>query len=304
MEITRGSLDDISRPASSEPTGSRVSSVSLPHRDRICPTAPLSLLVLSNADAADLQVSKQYISIVKTLQLSSFPEVTPLCNKTTLPLPDDCHTVATEDEDEDSKLQRAIWEMRRLDEILSAKICREKEIQRQRKELQAKLWQELQVDAVSVSILFTKLIQELLLVTSASRGPCDRTRIHICQVTPQTTFYHMLSDGMVIIRALTYFFNICLQPYNVYLYLTGEKKPDSLTDSSEVGYKDKAEDQFEGSHCGASKGMNKQKDFVKRNIEVCQSSRRAERSAGMYRMTWSESLSCLFFQSGKYLSVV
>lgn len=57
MEITRGSLDDISRPASSEQTGSRVSSVSLPHGDRFIPTTPFALVVLTN-DAADVQVIK------------------------------------------------------------------------------------------------------------------------------------------------------------------------------------------------------------------------------------------------------
>lgn len=55
MEIIRGSLDDISRPASSEHTGSRVSSVCLSHSDRVCPTAAFSLVVLTN-DAADIQV--------------------------------------------------------------------------------------------------------------------------------------------------------------------------------------------------------------------------------------------------------
>lgn len=58
MEIIRGSLDDISRPASSELTGSRVASVSLPHSDRIYPTTPFSLVVLTN-DAADTQVITQ-----------------------------------------------------------------------------------------------------------------------------------------------------------------------------------------------------------------------------------------------------
>lgn len=55
MEIIKGSLEDISRPTSSKQTGSRVSSVSLPHPDRICPTTPFSLVVLTN-DAADVQV--------------------------------------------------------------------------------------------------------------------------------------------------------------------------------------------------------------------------------------------------------
>lgn len=52
MEIIRGSLDDISRPASTEQTGSRVSSVSLPHSDRIRSATPFSLVVLTD-EAAD-----------------------------------------------------------------------------------------------------------------------------------------------------------------------------------------------------------------------------------------------------------
>lgn len=59
-----------------------------------------------------------------------------------------CHIEVTDEEKEDAELQRAIEEMRRLDEILSAKIRKEKEVKRQRKELQAKLWQELLVDTV------------------------------------------------------------------------------------------------------------------------------------------------------------
>ena len=78
--------------------------------------------------------------------------------------------------------------------------------------------------------------------------------------------------------------------------LTGEKRPSSLTESFEVGHEDTGEEQFEGSHCGASKGKKKQRDFVKRNIEVCQSSCRAKCSAGVYRMTWSKSPVYLFFQ--------
>lgn len=67
MEIIRGSLEDISRPASSEHTGSRVSSVLLPHSDRICPTAPFALAVLTS-DAADIQVITQirYPGITKS----------------------------------------------------------------------------------------------------------------------------------------------------------------------------------------------------------------------------------------------
>lgn len=55
MEIIKGTLDDISRPASSEQTGSRVSNMSLSHGDRIGTTTPFALVVLTN-DAADVQV--------------------------------------------------------------------------------------------------------------------------------------------------------------------------------------------------------------------------------------------------------
>lgn len=42
--------------------------------------------------------------------------------------------------------------MRRLDEMLSTMISKEKEIKRQRKEIQAKLWQDFLVDTIFVSL--------------------------------------------------------------------------------------------------------------------------------------------------------
>lgn len=51
-------------------------------------------------------------------------------------------------EDEDLELQRAFEEMKHLDEILSKIICREKEIKRQRKEFQARLWQDFLVERI------------------------------------------------------------------------------------------------------------------------------------------------------------
>lgn len=54
----------------------------------------------------------------------------------------------TDDERDDVQLQEAIQEMRRLDQILSDMICKEKEVRRQRRAVQAKLWQELLVDTL------------------------------------------------------------------------------------------------------------------------------------------------------------
>lgn len=51
-------------------------------------------------------------------------------------------------EEEDLELQRAIDVMKHLDEILSEMICREKEIKRQRKELQARLWTDFLVGGI------------------------------------------------------------------------------------------------------------------------------------------------------------
>lgn len=59
---------------------------------------------------------------------------------------DQFHADASEGENRHFKLQRAIEEMKRLDDILSAKIFKLKEVRRQRKEFQAKLWQEFKVD--------------------------------------------------------------------------------------------------------------------------------------------------------------
>lgn len=61
-----------------------------------------------------------------------------------------CPLEVSDEEKENPRLQRAFEEMKRLDEILSAKTCIEKEVKRQRKELQAKLWQELMVDSVCI----------------------------------------------------------------------------------------------------------------------------------------------------------
>uniref|UniRef100_A0A3B5K2L8 Fibrous sheath-interacting protein 1 n=1 Tax=Takifugu rubripes TaxID=31033 RepID=A0A3B5K2L8_TAKRU len=47
---------------------------------------------------------------------------------------------------EDLELQRAMEEMKQLDEILLKMICREREIKRQRKEFQARLWQAFLAD--------------------------------------------------------------------------------------------------------------------------------------------------------------
>ncbi|XP_068577887.1 fibrous sheath-interacting protein 1 isoform X3 [Cebidichthys violaceus] len=239
MEIIKGNLEDISRPASSEQTGSRVSSVSLPHSDRVGPTTPFSLVVLTK-DAADIQS-----------QMSS--EGTTINSSARGPDRNQCSSEVPDEENEDSKLQRAIEEMRRLDEILSAKICTEKEVKRQRKELQAQLWQEFLQNKpkghceCAQEAMNTRLFLALEAPTGTEEEddfvPVFETQVPDCEHNRDDAWRQYLEQS--------------------------EKKPGGCTESSELSREDTGEEeQFEGSHCGASKSKKKQKDFVKRNIEL------------------------------------
>ncbi|XP_034713747.1 fibrous sheath-interacting protein 1 isoform X4 [Etheostoma cragini] len=236
MEIIRGNLDDISRPASSEQTGSRVSSVSLPHNDRIgSSTTPFALVVLTN-EAADIQTQ-------------SSSEETMITSSASGPDKGQYHVKVTDEQKESSKLQKAIEEMRRLDEILSAKICIEKEVKRQRKEVKAKLWQELQQNKpeghseCAQEAMNTRLFLALEALTGTEEEddfvPVFETQVPDCD---------HISDSLYLEQS--------------------EKRPESLTESFELRHEETRKEQFEGSQCGASKGKKKQKDFVKRNIEL------------------------------------
>ncbi|XP_033985997.1 fibrous sheath-interacting protein 1 isoform X2 [Trematomus bernacchii] len=235
MEIIKGTLDDISRPASSEQTGSRVSSMSLSHGDRIGTTTPFALVVLTN-DAADVQIQSRYEES--------------LINSSSRGLDKgQCPLEVSDEEKENPRLQRAFEEMKRLDEILSAKICIEKEVKRQRKELQAKLWQE--------------LMQNNREGHSECAQEAMNTRLFLALEAPTVTegednfvpvFETQVPDGE--------------QSQDSQYLEQSERRPDSSTDLFEQDREETGEEQFEGSHCGASKGKRKQKDFVKRNIEL------------------------------------
>ncbi|XP_051243103.1 fibrous sheath-interacting protein 1 isoform X8 [Dicentrarchus labrax] len=236
MEIIRGSLDDISRPASCEQTGSRVSSVSLHHSDRICPTTPFALVVLTN-DAADTRI-----------QIQSSSEETIIHSSSRDPDKAQCQA-DTDEEKEDFELQRAIEEMRQLDEILSAEICKEKEVKRQRKELQAKLWEELLQNTPEghSECAHEALNTKLFLALEAPTGT-EEEEDFVPVFETQVPDWEPNEDSQYLEQS--------------------EKRPNSLTESFEVGHGETGEEQFEGSHCGASKGKKKQRDFVKRNIEL------------------------------------
>ncbi|KAK2826179.1 hypothetical protein Q5P01_020393 [Channa striata] len=232
MEIIRGSLDDISRPPSSDQTSSRVSSVSLSHGDRICPTPPFALVVLTN-DAADIQIQSSCEEAVDNSSTKSRDRG--LCN---FDVPDE--------EKEDPKLRGAYQEMRRLDKMLAAKISKEKQVKRQRKEVQAKLWQDLMQNKAEghSECAHEALNTRLFLALEAPDGTED-----------EETFVSLFETQVP---------SDCdtdsqhLEP--------SEMRPDNSTESFVRSYVDTEEEQFESSHCGSSK--DKKKDFVKRNIEA------------------------------------
>ncbi|XP_066529540.1 fibrous sheath-interacting protein 1 isoform X2 [Hoplias malabaricus] len=128
MDITKGSLHDINRPASSERyrAGSRVSNVSLSEVGRLSQDWSGSLEVLSQ----DNLVTQDQWN-----ELDSNSD----CPSDSLPPDQD----VSDEENEDKDLQKAFKKMKILDRKLSMKIANEKEVKKQGRELYQRLWQEL-----------------------------------------------------------------------------------------------------------------------------------------------------------------
>ncbi|XP_036007086.1 fibrous sheath-interacting protein 1 isoform X1 [Fundulus heteroclitus] len=223
MEIIKGGLDAISRPASGEQTGSRVG-----------PAAPWELLVLSN-DSADVQQNCRGEMEHRGGASEAGKDQSEIADE----------------QNEDSKLQQAFEEMRRLDEILSAEIFKEKEIRRQRKELQAKLWKELQrkpdrYPECAQEALNTKLFLAL------EAPPCKEAEDWFAPLF-ETQVPDCEHDGR-----------------DQGLDQT-EKQPDSLTESFKGSSASIGGFQFVKSNSKTPKTKNKERDFVQRNIELVSS---------------------------------
>ncbi|XP_019725741.1 fibrous sheath-interacting protein 1 [Hippocampus comes] len=152
---------------------------------------------------------------------------------------------ATDEEKQDPKLQRAIEEMRRLDELLSLCMCREKEAKRQRKQCQAELWQELMeslpegYSGCSHEAMNARLFWAL----EAPIGSLEREDI---QSLFQTQTDDVEMDG------------------RLQQILQSEERADDMIEGAESV----REEPDDGSHSDATKGKKRQKNFVKRNIEL------------------------------------
>ncbi|XP_057715633.1 fibrous sheath-interacting protein 1 [Corythoichthys intestinalis] len=152
---------------------------------------------------------------------------------------------ATDEEKQDPKLQRAIEEMRKLDELLSVCMTREKEAKRQRKQLQAELWQEL-MDSLpegrsenSQEAINARLFMAL-------EEPID----HSEKEDFETLFQSQTCESELDKRLKT--------------LLESDERADELSEVSES----MCEEPDEGNHGDTCKGKKKQKNFVKRNIEL------------------------------------
>ncbi|XP_061651181.1 fibrous sheath-interacting protein 1 isoform X2 [Phyllopteryx taeniolatus] len=152
---------------------------------------------------------------------------------------------ATDEEKQDPKLHRAIEEMRRLDELLSVCMCREKEAKRQRKQCQAKLWNELMESLPEghSERSHEAMNARLFWALESPIGPPERKDF-------VSLFKTQIGDNDLDRR---------LQQM-----LESEERAD---DSSEVS-ESVCEESDEASHGDASKGKKRPKNFVKRNIEL------------------------------------
>ncbi|XP_029900772.1 fibrous sheath-interacting protein 1 [Myripristis murdjan] len=232
MKITKGSLDDISLPASCTKTSSPVFSVPFSHVDRSFPTQPQSAVALTS-DTTDMQ---DHSSSEEKMKNSSGRG----------PDKDQDHVDASDEEDEDSKLQKALDEIRRLDEILSAMMSREKEVKRQGKELREKMWQELQQNDPKLG--------------SQSAHEAANTRLFLAlevrsglkeEADVEPVFETELLD----------------QEYDIGHTEQSDTQLDGTTELFEVDHEDTVQDQSEGNDCRASKATKKHtKNFVNKLV--------------------------------------
>ncbi|KAL1257342.1 hypothetical protein QQF64_010586, partial [Cirrhinus molitorella] len=142
MDITKGFLDDISRPASSE----------IRRQSRDCPR---SLEVLS----PDVTHSEQVHSSAH--------------ERTDLTAENCSDQEESDEENEDPELRKAIKKMKRLDQILALKASAEREVKQRGKEQHQRLWQELQAVSLRMSSNEMENTRRFMALTPNNYQDCD-----------------------------------------------------------------------------------------------------------------------------------
>ncbi|XP_024145716.1 fibrous sheath-interacting protein 1 isoform X4 [Oryzias melastigma] len=149
------------------------------------------------------------------------------------------------DNTEDCCLQKAVEEMKRLDEMLSLETWKEKEIRLERKVLQAKLWQDLLNNSQEHSeCALEALNTKQFLALEACVGRDDFVSVF------KTEIPDYQNDGGQHDTKKT------------------KKKPDSLNESFEKCSEDVGDSQPKNCHYEATKNKSTQKDFIRRNIKL------------------------------------
>uniref|UniRef100_H0VYB0 Fibrous sheath-interacting protein 1 n=1 Tax=Cavia porcellus TaxID=10141 RepID=H0VYB0_CAVPO len=160
MDIIKGNLDGISKPASSSRTrpGSRSSSVSL---EVLSPEPGPCKVTKLNSGKEDCSESSnpeerrdskdnkgtEYSGKIKLVKQGSDEDLD-LVQHHIIPE----HSDEPKSKESDSQLQDAIHKMNRLDKILAKKQYREKEIKKQGLERRIKLWEELKSAKISEAL--------------------------------------------------------------------------------------------------------------------------------------------------------
>ncbi|KAJ8290425.1 hypothetical protein GJAV_G00012690 [Gymnothorax javanicus] len=262
MDITKGSLDSISRPASSERSrpGSRVPSASLLGR-RVSHSTSGSLVVLS-PDISDMEeclgTPENVCSSESCEDLPCRLLDTELSEETTSQAEDivdslvlgyDSPDTEYVEESEDPEVQKAFQKMKKLDKILALRTSKEKEIKKQGRELHQKLWKELQelkpVEALERSdeAENTRLFLALSSITFDSGEELDYPSLFETQIPDDQSE----RDPS------------CRRDSGV--------DHSKVADSPEAAGSERLGNQTEGRQCRVDKGKKKQ-DFVKKNIEL------------------------------------
>ncbi|XP_041927888.1 fibrous sheath-interacting protein 1 isoform X3 [Alosa sapidissima] len=247
MDITRGSLEDISRPASSDRTriGSRVSTASLGEGGRIIRASPTSLEVLSS-----YTIEEQVHTMV--FEAKSFAE-----NISDEDAPGDLlpsetsQTDGSDEENDDPELQKAIKKMKRLDKILAQKVSKEKEVKKKGRELSQKLWRELQE-------LPTK---------GGRKDVIENTKLFLALTSSTSNESNVELDVVPVFRT-----QIPEKEYPSQKCVEGEcKNSDSATEPSEVDQEQDKEGKADSSRQTGDATGKQAQNFVTKNIELASS---------------------------------
>ncbi|KAF6731650.1 Fibrous sheath-interacting protein 1 [Oryzias melastigma] len=149
------------------------------------------------------------------------------------------------DNTEDCCLQKAVEEMKRLDEMLSLETWKEKEIRLERKVLQAKLWQDLLNNSQEHSeCALEALNTKQFLALEACVGRDDFVSVFKTEIPD-----YQNDGGQHDTKKI-------------------KKKPDSLNESFEECSEDVGDSQPKNCHYEATKNKSTQKDFIRRNIKL------------------------------------